>query len=194
MKNFPNKIVIALSALVWGSFANPVAAAITIYFTPGASCNSALARSGAAVGRVASGVANPQVSVCMTATTESICGVTLYLEADAAKESGFFQIVGRKTGTIYPDDNLESSRGAVALKYPLSREDFGGIRPEPAKPYPPAADQLLTTLTIAPLAAAKAANYSIRVATGSMAVVAKAGSCETTEAVPISGSFVVERQ
>ncbi len=194
MKSFSNGVVVLFSALVLGGTANDANAAITIYFTPGAACNGALARSAAPAARIAPGGANPQMSVCMTATTESICGVTLFLEADAAKESGLFHIVGRKTGTIYPDPNLDSARSSVSLKHPVSREDFGGIRPEPAKPYPPAADQLLTTLTLAPLAAAKAANYSIRVAKGSMAAVSKGGGCETTEEVAISGAFMLERQ
>ncbi len=182
------------ATLSFATIATPVFAVITTFISQGTTCSGTPSISASSpTTRFAPGGASVQVSVCMTATTESVCGFTLQLEADVPSESARFSIVGRKLGPNYPGATIERMPAAVAIKNPISREDFGGIRPEPGNPLPPTPNQLLATFTLAPLANAKNAAYSIRVGKGSMVAVAQNGSCELTDEVSIAGSFRLER-
>jgi hypothetical protein len=131
----------------------PAHAAVTAFFSAGASCggaNSASYQSGATT----------QVSLCVTTTTESMCGYSVQLQAANVAQSGQFQVTSRTLGAAYPDANYYGGLPyPVSVSNPTAIADFGGTVNGGA--VAPAANQLLATFNITPTSAGVSSNFVI---------------------------------
>ena len=163
----------------------PANAEVTAFFSAGIACQ------GQPVARFRAGGPAVKVTLCVSATEESICGHSIQLEAESVATSGRFQIVTHQLGKNYPDPTLEKLPAAIGIANPPSHHDFGGTRDNPLAP---SANQVLVSFTIRPLSTAKEAAYAIRLGKNSLVSVGKDGRCLENAEVPISASFKFNRK
>ncbi|MBL0122496.1 MAG: hypothetical protein IPP88_07085 [Betaproteobacteria bacterium] len=163
----------------------PASAAVTAHFAAGKTC------AGKPVASFSAGGPDANVTLCMSATEESICGHSIQLEAESVAASGQILVVTHKMGEHYPDPTLDKFPAPIAITQPPSPNDFGGTRDNPLKP---SANQVLVLFTFRPLATAKDPSYTIRLGKNSLVSVGKNGSCLDNTEVPISASFKFERK
>jgi len=169
----------------WAALAGaPVNAAVTAFFASGTTCE------GKPVVKFSAGGPNVKVTLCMSATEESLCGHSIQLEAESVAASGRFEVVAHKVGENYPDPTLEKPPAAIAITNPPSPHDFGGTRDGP---FAPAANQVLVLFTLRPLATAKDAAYTIRLGQNSLVSVGRSGSCLEVSEARLSASVRLER-
>ena len=176
------KLVIAIAAATLTCV--PANATVSAYFSSGSNCQ------GKPSAKFSAGGQNVNVTLCMTATEESICGHSVQLEAELAATSGRFEVVSHKQGENYPDSTLDKLPAPIAITNPPSTNDFGGTRDNPAAP---AANQVLVQFTLRPTASARDASYTIRLGKNSLVSVGKKGSCLENTEVPLSASVKFER-
>ncbi|MEO8102623.1 MAG: hypothetical protein ABI790_08855 [Betaproteobacteria bacterium] len=162
-------------------------ATVSAFFSSGGNCQG----KPVAVFSGSDGGKDINVTLCLSATEEAICGHSVQLEAESAIASGRFQVVAHRMGENYPDPTIEKLPGPVAVTNPASPHDFGGTRDNPKAP---SANQVLVLFTLRPSAAAKDASYSIRLGKNSLVSVGKNGSCLENAEVPISASLKLERK
>ena len=162
----------------------PASAAVTAFFATGTTCQ------GKPLATFQAGGAPVTMSLCLSATEEAICGHSIQLEAGSAAASGQFEIVKHLMGDRYPDPTLEKLPVGIMISLPPSLHDFGGTRDTP---QPPAKNQLLATFTLRPPVAAKESRYTIQLGRNSLVSVGKKESCLENAEVPMSASFVFER-
>ena len=131
----------------------PAHAAVTAFFSAGATCGgpaSASYRAGATT----------QVSLCVTTTTESTCGYSIQVQAASVAETGLFRITNRTLGSGYPDPNYFGPVPyPININNPAVTADFGET--VNGAPVPPTANQLLATFDITPASAAVSSTYVI---------------------------------
>ncbi len=131
------------------------------------------------------------VTLCISATVEAICGHSVQLEAGTVPSRGAFQVAAHRMGPNYPDPTLEKLTAPIAITMPASPQDFGGTRDNP---FPPAANQVLVLFTLRPPAKATEPAYTIRLGKNSLVSVGKNGSCLENAEVPISATLKLERE
>ena len=170
-------LTIAILALGFLSGSPAVEASITTYFAAGTTCT------GPPIVKFRAGGPDLKVTLCLSATEESLCGHSLQLEAESVAASGRFDIVSHAMGANYPDPTIEKKTTPIAITQPPSPHDFGGTRDNPA---PPASNQILVTFTLRARPAAKDAVYQLKLGKQSLASVAKDGSCLQNSEVPLS--------
>ena len=161
-------LIFAAVALSTGFNAN---ATVTAFFSAGSTCSSG----GVPVSFTAGG--SSTVSLCVTTTTEGLCGFSAQLQA-ASGESGRFNVTNR---TLTLDPNAAPGY-PVPINNPTEGTDYGGtvLVASPNAPAP-AANQLLATFTLATQPTATNASYSISMAGVSGIDTAVPGaSCLTT--------------
>ena len=174
-----------MALAVWASLAFvPANAAVTAFFASGTTCQ------GQPAARFSAGGPDVVVTLCMSATEESICGHSIQLEAESVASSGRFEVVAHKMGKNYPDPTLEKPPAAIAITHPPSPHDFGGTRDNP---FAPVANQVLVRFTLRPLATAKEPEYTIRLGQNSLVSVGKNGSCLENAEVRLSASIKFNR-
>src|SRR5258706_907513 len=117
------------------------AATVTSFVAAGADCSGASAAS-FVVGQ------SQKVSLCVSTTTESVCGATLQMQSATGAESDRFRITDRVVGANYPNPNSTISY-PVSISNPAQSTDLGATLDSSAPPAP-ASGQLLATLTLVP--------------------------------------------
>ncbi len=160
-------------------------ASITAFFSAGTTCEGQPVSKFRATGR------EFKVTLCLTATEESVCGHSVQLEADSPATSGRFEVTAHAMGANYPDPTLEKKTTPISITHPASPHDFGGTRDNPARAAP---SQPLVTFTLRAKKNAKSKGYELRLAKNSLASVAKDGSCLQNAEVPISAVLQLNRE
>src|SRR5437762_3522084 len=103
-----NPKVFFIAGLVLFLLALRAGATVTTFFSAGSDC------SGTSTTSFVPGGPGVQVSLCVSTTTESVCGATLQLQSATAAEAGRFTIANRTLGTVDPTSN------AASITYPIS--------------------------------------------------------------------------
>ncbi len=162
-----------------------VHAKVTAFFSAGATCDG-----GASANFVAGGPA-VKVSLCVTATTEGLCGHTTKLQVGNAGESGRFNVSAVTYSTALSDPNGEL-KFPIAITKPAANADFGatGLQATPVTK----AKQLLVTFDIAPQANATQAIYAVSLAPGSSVGVSADSACPLPADTPTTASFKLMKQ
>lgn len=178
-------LITAMLAIGFLSGSPVVDASISTYFSAGTTC------AGPPVVKFRAGGPDFKVTLCLSATEESLCGHSLQLEAGALAASGRFDVVSHAMGANYPDPTLEKMLAPLAISQPALAHDFGGTRDNPA---PPSANQILVTFTLRARPAAKDAAYQLKLGKHSLASVARDGSCLQNTEVPLSAILKLTRE
>ena len=165
----------------------PAQAAVTAFFSAGTTC------AGPASSNFVSGGAAVKASLCVTTTTEALCGATLQLRSAAASEDGRFFVTDRALGASFPDPNAAALTFPVAIVNPPAAVDLGGTT-NAAAPVAPASNVLLATFDLAPQASATNNSYVVSLG-GFSALASEATNCLSGNAVdiPLTASFTLNR-
>ena len=155
-------------------------AKITAFFSAGTSCDGSPSASFAAGGSVV------KVSLCVTTTTEALCGHTIKLQAADASDSGRFHVTAVSLGANYSDPNSEL-KFPIAIVIPPAAIDFGATVSRAA--VAPAAKQLLVTFDISPQSSATKELYAIVLAPNSTVGVRTDSACALPTDSPIAANF-----
>ncbi|MBL8523630.1 MAG: hypothetical protein JNN20_08075 [Betaproteobacteria bacterium] len=161
----------------------PAHAAVTMFFSAGDDCKGkpeARFKPGAPV----------RITLCMSTTTEQVCGHSLRLEAENAAASGKFDLTARKLGALYPDPTLDKLPSGLTVNNPATLHDLGGTRDNAA---PAGANQVVATFTLTPKTDAKDASYLLRLGPNSVASVGKNGTCEQSTETALSAGVTLKR-
>lgn len=177
------RVACALSLLGIGA-ALPAAAAVTIFFAVGAGC------SGAPTTTFVPGGAVVSVSLCVTTTTEQLCGSTVKLQPADAADNGRFNIVSIKYGAGFPDPN-SAVKFPYAINLPAAPVDLGSTTVSASRLA--GANQILATYTLAPQSGATGGKYVISLTGDSSLGVGKDGSCANATDAPMAASFTLTR-
>lgn len=162
----------------------PAAAAITTFFAAGTTC------SGPPAAAYVPGGASVSVSLCVTTTTEQLCGSTVKLQPADATDSGHFNIVSIKYGAGFPDPN-SAVKFPYAISLPAAPVDLGSTTVSASRPG--GANQILATYALAPQAGATGGKYVIALTGDSSLGVGKDGSCANATDAPMAASFTLTR-
>ena len=154
-------LMLTLALLLGAMGSAPAHATITAFFSAGTTCSGGSSASYATGGTT-------KVSLCVTTTTEFLCGHTLKLLAANVGESGRFQITNRVLGSNYSDPNRVTTTYPVSADRPAAQLDFGGTTASSA-PFAPTANQLLATFDLTPTSASVNSTYILSSATGTSA-------------------------
>ena len=173
--------VAALSALAAVAAAE---AKVTTYFSAGMTCAGA-----PLVNFVANGPA-VKISLCVTTTTEALCGHTIKLQLAGAHESGRFHVTAVTRGPNYPDPN-SALTFPIAITNPPAAPDFGATVPRDA--VAAAAKQLLATFDVAPQANATNGVYTISLTPTSSVGVSADNTCSLPTDSSIAASVKLLR-
>jgi hypothetical protein len=103
---------LAAFAIAMAGVATPSTAAVSAFLSAGTTCGRA-----ASSNFVTSG-APVKVSLCVTTTTEPVCGATLQLRSANAGEDGRFFVGNRVLGTALPDPSAASLTFPVGIVNP----------------------------------------------------------------------------
>ena len=158
------------------------AATVTPFFSAGADCSGP---SGApfVVGQ------SQQVSLCVSTTTESVCGSTLQVQSATSAESDRFRIIDRIVGGNYPNPNSTLTY-PISITNPAQSADLGSTVNSSAPPAP-APGQLLATLTLVPQPAATNSSYTLGLSPLSAIAVENSNCFGSPTDVPIAASFTL---
>ena len=178
-------LVIGMFAFGTLGAAADVHAKVTAFFSAGATCDG-----GASANFIAGGPA-VKVSLCVTATTEGLCGHTTKLQVGNAGESGRFNVAAVTYPTALADPNGEL-KFPIAITKPPANADFGatGLQATPVTK----AKQLLVTFDIAPQTNATQAIYALSLAPGSSVGVSADSACPLPADMPTTASFKLMKQ
>ncbi|MEO8101611.1 MAG: Ig domain-containing protein [Betaproteobacteria bacterium] len=179
----------AVLVLAWFALAPYAHATVTAFLSAGASCN------GANSANFTPGGPALQVSMCVSATTERVCGTSYRFLPANANENSRFIITARNLAPAFNFSNVAAISFPVAINTPASG-DLGSLTPDNL-PVAAAANQLVATFEIAPQVTATNSSYQISLdPTFSMAVVDQDNSCGgamPTLSAPLAASFVFTR-
>ncbi|HEX4858463.1 MAG TPA: putative Ig domain-containing protein, partial [Usitatibacteraceae bacterium] len=160
-------------------------AAITAFLSAGTTCGGANSTSYATSGPAI------KVSLCVSATTEPLCGTSYRFVSANAGENGRFNITARAMDPAYNFSNVAVLTLPVVINDTASG-DLGAGTPTNL-PVAPASNQLIATLDFSPQATATATSYVISLDGGfSSAVVDADGTCGgglPTTSSPLAASF-----
>ncbi len=172
--------LIAMFIFVTLGTATNAHAKVTAFFSAGAGCDG-----GPSANFVAGGPA-VKVSLCVTVTTEGLCGHTTKLQVGNAGESGRFNVAAVTYATAISDPNGEL-KFPIAISKPPANADFGatGLKATPVTK----AKQLLVTFDIAPQENATQASYALSLAPGSSVGVSADSACPLPADTPTAASF-----
>ncbi len=159
-------------------------AKVTAYFSAGMTCAGA-----PLVNFVANGSA-VKISLCVTTTTEALCGHTIKLQPADARESGRFHVTAVTRGPNYPDPN-SALTFPTPITNPPAASDFGATVPRDA--VAAAAKQLLATFDVAPQANATNNVYTISLSPTSSVGVSADSTCSLPTDSPIAASVKLLR-
>ncbi len=185
LKKLP--LSLAVAGFVAAGAVLPAQAAVTTLFSAGPGCD------GGSTVEFASGGPSVKVSLCVTTTSEGVCGATIQLQSANAGDNGRFHIVNRTLGRSFPEANAAGELAfPVAVNHAGERRDFGGIVPA-AAPVPAGAGRLLATFELAPQALATEPSYQIGASSISEVAVTTGGDCTNAKGAPINATFTMKR-
>jgi len=182
-----NAVVTAIAILALTTFGaiSDAQAKITAFFSAGATCEGAPAANFVAAGPAV------KISLCVTATTESLCGHTTKLQAADARGSGRFHVTSLALGPNYSDPNSQLTF-PIAITNPPALPDFGATVSSAA--VVTAAKQLLAIFDVSPQAGAKEAVYVISLAPISSVGVSTDSTCAMPTDSSIAASFTLTQR
>ena len=165
-------------------------ATVTPFFSAGSTCSSPITSANFTPGSPGGLLT---VSLCVSTTTESVCGATIQLQAASAAESGRFKINGRTLGATLSDPNTTSVPFPVSITNPKQVTDFGATV---TSGTPPAAgpNQLLATFQLEPQSTATNSSYSISLASLSSIASDNANCFGSPVDTAISASLTLNKQ
>ena len=174
--------LIAAIVLSGIALAVPAFATITTFFSAGAGC------SGKPSATFTPGGPAVIISLCVTTTTESLCGATVKLQPENAADNGKFAITAIKYGTGFPDPN-SNVKLPYAITLPSPPIDLGSTTTGASRP--PAANQLLATYGLIPQAGSMSGNTVISLSADSSLGVGNEGSCANASDAPMNAHFTL---
>ena len=181
-------LLAALVLTLW-SAAPPAQATVTAFFSSGAGCN------GGNSATFTPGGPAVQVSLCVSTTSERLCGTSYRFVPANANENGLFYVVARTLAPAYSFSNVPFVAFPVSIITPATG-DMGSLT-EDNLPKAPGANQLIATYDIAPPATATNNSYQITLdPIFSNAVVDQDTTCGGVLPVvsaPLAGSFAFVR-
>ena len=160
-------------------------AKINAFFSSSSTCAGAPSASFVAGGSAV------KMSLCVKATTETLCGHTTKLQATDVRESGRFKVMSVAFGESFSDPNSELAF-PIAITNPPAMSDFGATVSRTG--VTTSASQLLGTFEISPQADAKSAVYTISLAPNSTIGVSADNNCAMPTDAPIEASFKLIRR
>jgi hypothetical protein len=167
--------VAALAASAACFFALPASASVVASLHEGTSCT------GANTVQYAAGGPAKKVAVCVSTTSEKLCGVSYRLKVSSATFNNQFQITARQAGASY-NDLTPASLPQGIVNAPTG--DIGAA-PSPQTPVPAGANQLIAVLDILPTASATSTPYTLSLDTPfSIALVDQDNACGATTVEP----------
>ena len=132
-----------------------------------------------------------RVSVCVSTTTEWLCGSTTKFQAANAGESGKLKITAIQYAAKIADPNTN-----VKLPLPITHSpptaDLGSTTN--GKSEPPGANQLLAIYDIAAAGDADKDEYVVSLASDSSLGISKDNSCANATDAPMAASFTLTRK
>ena len=132
-----------------------------------------------------------RVSVCVSTTTEWLCGSTTKFQAANAGESGKLKITAIQYAAKIADPNTN-----VKLPLPITHSpptaDLGSTTN--GKSEPPGANQLLAIYDIAAAGDADKDAYVVSLASDSSLGISKDNSCANATDAPMAASFTLTRK
>jgi len=178
---------LAALAIAAAGIATPSAAAVTASFSAGTGCG------GAASANFVAGGAPVKVSLCVTTTTEPICGATLQLQSASAAEDGRFFVSDRVLAAPLPDASAASLTFPVGIVNPPVALDLGGTA-NGAAGTAAGSNVLLATFDLSPQANATNPTYVVSLG-GFSALATEPANCLSGNAVdvPLTASFTLNR-
>ena len=171
---------LSVSLVVGLGWASPSQAAVSVFFSSGATCTNQTSNV-----QFTPGGAPVQVSLCMSTDTESTCGHTVVLQTDAPANNGKFVVTSSSLGPNYFDANSTVTPTPLAINSPGTPADFGGTSNAPVAH---ALNQLLNTFTLAPQASATGGPYVVSLSSVSIVAVDVDTTCGGTT-VPTEASI-----
>jgi hypothetical protein len=179
----------ALAALAFAGawIPAPAAAAVTAFFSAGTTCG------GPASANFVTNGAPVKASLCVTTTTEPLCGATIQLRSASAAEDGRFFVNARTLGSAFPDASSVPLAFPVPIVNPPAALDLGGTT-NLSTPSGPAANVLLATFDLAAQANATNNTYVISLG-GFSAIASDPANClaGTAMDLPITATFTLNR-
>ena len=154
-KMMNRKVFFTIGALLFG-ISGGVGATVSPFFSAGNGCSTAISSATFFPGNPGSTV---EVSLCVSTTTESVCGATIQLQAANSGESARFKVTNRTLGGVLTDPTTSISY-PVSITNPAQPLDFGAIVSS-ATPPPAGAGQLLATFQLQPQSTATNGSYVI---------------------------------
>jgi CHRD domain/Divergent InlB B-repeat domain/Putative Ig domain/Dockerin type I domain len=137
---------------------------------------------GATTANFAPGGASIPLRLCLSTTTEKLCGVSYRFKAASASVDGHFHVATRLASVAF-NELTPATLPAPILATPVG--DLGAA-PNPQTPIPAGADQLVASLTLAPQSNALNASYVIALDTPfSVALVDQDDACGALGTEPI---------
>jgi hypothetical protein len=165
----------------------PAQAAVTATFSAGTACGGATSANFQTAGTPV------KVSLCVTTTTEAVCGATVQLRSASAAEDGRFFVTARTLPGAFSDANAASLTFPVAVSNPPPDVDLGGTT-SATTPVAAGASILLGTFDLAPQAGATNSAYVLSLG-GFSALASEPSNCLSGAAVdvPLAASFTLNR-
>ncbi len=155
-------------------------AKITAFFSVGSTC------AGVPSASFETGGSTVKMSLCVNATTETLCGYTAKLQAADIRNSGRFKVTSVAFGANYSDPNSDLAL-PIAITHPAATSDFGATVSRIG--VTTTASQLLETFDISPQAGTKPGTYAISLAPTSSVGVSLDNTCAMPTDSPIDASF-----
>ena len=180
---FGNKAVITtatIAAFCTLATATDAEAKVTAFFSVGSTCAGVPSASYEASGSTV------KMSLCVKATTETLCGYTAKLQAADMRESGRFKVTSVAFGANYSDPNSDLTF-PIAITHPAAMSDFGATVSRTG--VTTTASQLLETFDISPQTDTKTGTYAISLAPTSSVGVSMDNTCSMPTDAPIDASF-----
>lgn len=195
-RNFPmdkympssiRKLLVAFGALsTLGLGISNSSAVVTATLVAGTTCT------GASAAIYTPGVGTQDVTVCVTTTTEFVCGSTLQFAAANAGEANRFNLTARAVAPAFPDIAAGFTNPTPITA--VSSGDLGSNIVTGGNAVSPGANIALGTFTIAPQATATNNSYVISLGTGAVVATAtSATGCGLANVPPIAASFTFNK-
>ena len=170
----------AIAAFCTLAITTDAEAKITAFFSVGSTCAGVPSANFEASG------ATVKMSLCVKATTETLCGYTAKLQAVDIRDSGRFKVTSVAFGANYSDPNSDLTF-PIAITHPAATSDFGATVARTG--VTTTASQLLETFDISPQAGTKTGAYAIGLAPTSSVGVSMDNTCAMPTDSPIDASF-----